>query len=43
MNAYCNRLHQFCAQRDMIHMTVKSDMAVDALVLDYLRRRGLLR
>jgi hypothetical protein len=43
LNAYCNRLHAFCTQRDIIHMTVKTDMAVDALVLDYLRRRGLLR
>lgn len=43
LNAFCNRLHEFCVQRDIIHMTVKSDMAMDVLVLDYLRRRGLLR
>ncbi len=43
LNAYCNKLHQFCTQRDIIHMTVKSDMPVDQLVMDYLRRRGLLR
>jgi len=43
LNAYCNRLHEFCAQRDITHMTVKSDMPVDVLVMDYLRRRGLLR
>src|SRR5262249_39428441 len=43
LNAYCNRLHEFCAQRDLIHMTVKSDTPVDTLVMDYLRRRGLLR
>ena len=43
LNAFCNRLHEFCVQRDIIHMTVKSDVAMDVLVLDYLRRRGLLR
>ncbi|MCC6320601.1 MAG: DUF58 domain-containing protein [Phycisphaerales bacterium] len=43
LNAYCNRLHEFCAQRDIVHMTVKSDMGIDSLVMDYLRRRGLLR
>ncbi len=43
LNAYCNRLHEFCAQRDIVHMTVKSDTPVDTLVLDYLRRRGLLK
>ncbi len=43
LNAYCNRLHEFCAQRDIIHMTVKSDTPIDSLVLDYLRRRGLLK
>jgi len=43
LNAYCNRLHEFCAQRDIVHMTVKSDTPVDVLVLDYLRRRGLLK
>lgn len=43
LNAYCNRLHEFCAQRDIVHMTVKSDTPIDTLVLDYLRRRGLLK
>lgn len=43
LNAYCNRLHEFCAQRDIMHMTVKSDTPIDVLVMDYLRRRGLLR
>jgi len=43
LNAYCNRLHEFCAQRDIVHMTVKTDMEMDVLVMEYLRRRGLLR
>jgi hypothetical protein len=43
LNAYCNRLHDFCAQRDIIHMVVRTDTPVDTLVLDYLRKRGLLK
>jgi uncharacterized protein (DUF58 family) len=43
LNAYCNHLHEFCAQRDIVHMTIKSDTPVDSFVMDYLRRRGLLR
>jgi uncharacterized protein (DUF58 family) len=43
LNAYITRLHDFCAQRDIVHVTVKSDTPVDTLVLDHLRRRGLLR
>lgn len=42
LSAYINRLHEFCAGRDAVHMMVKSDAPVDVLVLDYLRRRGLL-
>jgi hypothetical protein len=43
LNAYCNRLHEFCAQRDIMHAVVKSDTPLESFVLDYLRRRGLLR
>ncbi len=43
LNAYIDRLHEFCVRRDIIHMTVKTDTPMDELVLDYLRRRGLLR
>ncbi len=42
LTAYCNRLRDFCARRDIIHQTVPSNTPVDTLVLDYLRRRGLL-
>ena len=41
--AYCNRLHEFCAQRNIVHMTIKSDTPIDSFVMDYLRRRGLLK
>jgi uncharacterized protein (DUF58 family) len=43
LTAYCNRLRDFCAARGIVHMTIPSDQPVDALVLDYLRRRGLVR
>jgi hypothetical protein len=43
LTAYVNRLHEFCAGRDIVHLLVRSDAPVDTLVLDYLRRRGLLR
>ncbi len=42
LTAYCNRLKEFCARREITCLTVPSDTAVDVLVLDYLRRRGLL-
>jgi uncharacterized protein (DUF58 family) len=43
LTAYCDQLHEFCAKRDIVHMTVKSDTPIDSFVLDYLRRRGLLK
>lgn len=42
LNAYCSRLHEFCVRRDAVHMTIRSDLPIETLVLDYLRRRGLL-
>jgi len=41
--AYCEQLRAFCGQRDMTLLTVKSDTPIDVLLLDYLRRRGVLR
>ncbi len=43
LTAYCNRLHEFCSQRNIVHMTIKSDTSIDSFVMDYLRRRGLLK
>jgi uncharacterized protein (DUF58 family) len=42
LTAYCTRLKDFCAQRSIPMVTVPSNTGVDALILDYLRRRGLL-
>lgn len=43
LTAYCNRLRDFCARREIIHLLVPSSTAVDVVVLDYLRRRGLVK
>jgi len=43
LTAYCDQLREFCARREMTLITVKSDTAIDTLILDYLRKRGLLR
>lgn len=41
--AYCGQLNAFCARREMTHMTVRSDTPIDVLVLDYLRKRGVVK
>jgi len=41
--AYCASLAAFCAQRDMTLLTVRSDTPIDTLVLDYLRKRGVVK
>lgn len=42
LTAYCDELRAFCARRDINLMTVRSDLAIDTLILDYLRKRGVL-
>ena len=41
--AYVDGLRTFCARREIVHMTVRTDTPVDVLVLDYLRKRGMVR
>jgi uncharacterized protein (DUF58 family) len=41
--AYCETLRTFCAQRSMMHLLVRSDQDLDELLLETLRRRGLLK
>ncbi len=41
--AYCDQLRAFCARRDITLLTVRTDTPIDTLLLDYLRRRGLVR
>jgi hypothetical protein len=41
--AYCDQFRLFCARREITAITVQSDLSVEALILDYLQTRGLLR
>ncbi|MCC6426214.1 MAG: DUF58 domain-containing protein [Phycisphaerales bacterium] len=41
--AYNDQLRDFCARREITFLSVRSDTPVDTLILDYLRRRGLVR
>lgn len=43
LNAYCTKLRDFCVRRGITHVLVESAVDMDALLLDYLRTRGLLR
>jgi uncharacterized protein (DUF58 family) len=41
--AYTNQLRQFCAQRDVRLLTLQSDTPLDTLILDLMRKQGVLR
>ncbi|MFM9957801.1 MAG: DUF58 domain-containing protein [Phycisphaerales bacterium] len=41
--AYCDQLRLFCARREITHITVTSDIAMETLMLEYLRSRGVLK
>lgn len=41
--AYCAGLREFAARREITALTVPSSTPIDTLILDYLRKRGLLR
>lgn len=43
LGAYVTRLRDFCAARGILLQTVPSSTGVEALVLDYLRRKGLVK
>lgn len=43
LNAYCASLQSFCASREMQFMTVRTDTPVEVLLLDYLRKQGVVR
>lgn len=43
LEAYCDQLRVFCGARDMTLLTVRTDTPIDVLLLDYLRRRGVVR
>jgi uncharacterized protein (DUF58 family) len=41
--AYCDQIREFAARREIALLTVRTDTPLDTLILDYLRKRGLLR
>ncbi len=41
--AYCQQLQEFCVRRDMGYLRVNSKTPIDVLMLDYLRKRGVLK
>jgi uncharacterized protein (DUF58 family) len=43
LTAYCDQLREFCARREISLLTVRTDTPLDTLILDYLRKRGVLR
>lgn len=43
LGAWCARLRDFSVRRSIMHMVVDTSTGVDALLLEYMRRRGLLR
>ena len=43
LDRLCGALRGYCTRRDITHMVVESSTPVEALMLEYLRKRGLLR
>ena len=43
LGAWCSNLRDFCVRRSIMHLVVDTSTDVEALMLEYLRRRGLLR
>lgn len=43
LDAWCGGLRDFCIRRSIMHSVVDTATDMDTLLLDYLRRRGLLR
>ena len=42
LESYCGGLKEFCTRRGVTHVRASSATAVETVVLDYLRKRGLL-
>ncbi len=43
LNAWCGKLRDFCIRRAITHVTVDTSTDLTALLLEYLRKRGLLK
>jgi len=43
LSAYCGKLREFCVRRGMSHLTIDTSVDISTLLMDYLRKRGLLK
>ena len=43
LNRYCGGLREYCVRRDITHMLVDTATDLDVLLMEYFRKRGLLR
>jgi uncharacterized protein (DUF58 family) len=43
LTAYTDQLRQFCARREISHLTVSTETEIETLIIDYMRKKGLLR
>ena len=43
LNAYCGKLRDFCIRRGIMHVTLDTSLDLTTVLLDYLRKRGLLK
>ena len=43
LNRYCGALREYCVRRDITHMLVDTSTDLDVLLMEYFRKRGLLR
>lgn len=43
LDTYCGKLRDFCVRRGIMHLTIDTATSLDTLLLDYLRKRGLLK
>ncbi|MCI0363053.1 MAG: DUF58 domain-containing protein [Phycisphaerales bacterium] len=43
LNAYCGKLRDFCVRRGMMHLSIESNTDMTTLLMEYLRKRGLLK
>lgn len=43
LNSFCGKLRDFCIKRSMMHMLLRTDMSMETLLMEYLRKRGLLK
>jgi uncharacterized protein (DUF58 family) len=43
LDAYCGALREHCVRRNIMHVTVDTGMDLDTLLMEYLRKRGLLQ